>query len=261
MLCISTLLLTFCDGGENADQGDHHSANHYGNPAAEGFDSVNSDPQAIAVADQVMEAMGGRAAWDSLRYISWNFFGARHLVWDRFTGNVRIEVGDSTVYLVNVRDLTGKIKLDGKEMVQEDSVKHYLNQARNIWINDSYWLVMPFKLKDSGVTLKYMDIEPVAEKPSHRLELTFKEVGVTPQNRYLVYVDTGTNLVNQWAFYRKRDQDTANFVLPWGDYQDYRGVLLSSDRGDRDLSDVMVFADLPETVFTSLDPINLTNYQ
>lgn len=33
----------------------------YGNPAAEGFNEAESDAKAIAIADEVMEAMGGRS--------------------------------------------------------------------------------------------------------------------------------------------------------------------------------------------------------
>ena len=49
------------------------------NPPAEGFDAENSDAKAIAIADEVMEAMGGRAAYDSTRYLSWNFLEAESI--------------------------------------------------------------------------------------------------------------------------------------------------------------------------------------
>ena len=46
------------------------------NPPAKGFNAAGSDAKAVAIADQVMEAMGGRKAWDATRYITWNFLGA-----------------------------------------------------------------------------------------------------------------------------------------------------------------------------------------
>ncbi|MDH3708672.1 MAG: hypothetical protein OER04_02225 [Cyclobacteriaceae bacterium] len=232
----------------------------YGNPAAAGFDTINSHPKAIAVADQVMESMGGRAAWDQTRYLAWDFFGARKLIWDKQDGRVRIDFPDSSVYLVNVNDLSGKVLHQGEAITQADSLAKYIERAKNIWINDSYWLVMPFKLKDSGVTLKYLEIEETLDGTmSHVLELTFRAVGVTPQNKYLVYVDTSNNLVNQWAYYRESDQDSANFILPWGNYQDFGSILLSDDRGERDLSELAVFETLPDEVFTSFEPVNLEN--
>ena len=54
------------------------------NPAAEGFNQTNSDAQAIAIADEVMLAMGGREAWDNTRYLCWKFFGRDELIWDKW---------------------------------------------------------------------------------------------------------------------------------------------------------------------------------
>ncbi len=234
----------------------------YVNPAASGFDSVNSDAEAIKIADLVMDAMGGRSAWDNTRYLAWDFFGARKLIWDKEEHQVRIDFPDSSVSVVNVKDLSGRVWKQGEEITNLDSLSKYLNRAKNIWINDSYWLVMPFKLKDSGVTLKYITIdETESGDVSYVLEMTFAGVGVTPQNKYLVYVDTASNLVNQWAYYRDFEQDTANFVLPWGNYKNFGKILLSDERGERDLSDVFVFEDLPEEVFTSMKTVELGIYQ
>ena len=54
-----------------------------GNPPAEGFDLVNSDAKAIAIADEVVTASGGRQNWENTRLIKWNFFGSRNLAWDK----------------------------------------------------------------------------------------------------------------------------------------------------------------------------------
>ena len=37
------------------------------NPPAEGFNAAGSDAKAMELADRTMDAMGGRAAWDSVR--------------------------------------------------------------------------------------------------------------------------------------------------------------------------------------------------
>jgi len=229
------------------------------NPAAEGFDQAGSDQEAVMIADQVMEAMGGRKAWDDTRYLCWNFLGFRHLIWDKQDHRVRIETGDSTIYLVNLKDMSGRVYKDGGEIVHPDSLAVYLEKGKNIWINDSYWLVMPFKLKDSGVNLKYQgeDLTKAGEQ-AEVLQLTFSGVGTTPENKYLVYVDKEKRLVTQWAYYKEAAQDSANFVLPWGNYKSYGNILLADERGDRDLSQVMVLASLPDQVFNSFDPVDLT---
>ena len=44
------------------------------NPPMPGFDAEGSDPEAIAAADEVMESLGGRRAWDESRYLTWKFY-------------------------------------------------------------------------------------------------------------------------------------------------------------------------------------------
>ncbi len=232
------------------------------NPAAQGFNESSSDAKAIEVADSVMSAMGGRKAWDNTRYIAWNFLGFRKLIWDKWTGDVRVEnVNNDFKVLVNINTLDGKVYKNGEQLSQPDSVQKYLQRGKEIWINDSYWLVMPFKLKDSGVTLKYLGEEPVMDKPSHVLELTFDGVGVTPENKYKVFVDKETNLVNQWAFYRNHEDEEPGFTLPWQNYKEHGEIFLSGDRGPRQLTEVKVFEELPKSVFESLDAVNLDQYK
>lgn len=229
------------------------------NPPAEGFNEAASDPKAIELADQVMMAMGGRDNWDKTRYLAWNFFGVRHLIWDKRSGDVRINIpGDSLAIIVNINSLEGLVKKDGQLLENADSLKKYLEMGKNIWINDSYWLVMPFKLKDSGVTLKYLRDDVTENNDSAAvLMLTFQNVGHTPQNKYHVYVDKKTHLVSQWAYFAEASQDSPNFVSPWQDYEKYGHILLSGSRGERKLSDIKVLESVPDYTFTSFDPVNL----
>ena len=224
----------------------------YGNPPAEGFNLEGSDAQAIAIADEVMEASGGREAWDNTRHINWKFFGRRGLTWDKWTGNVRIEL-DTITWLVNINYETGNVYFNGQALEAEaDSIQFWVNRGKSIWINDSYWLVMPFKLKDSGVTLKYMGEEASEDgNMADKLQLTFEGVGRTPQNKYYVWVDKTSRLVSQWAYYPTVDTEEAQFVNPWINYQKMGGIMLSDDRGRFKHTDVMVFDDLPESVYTS----------
>lgn len=221
------------------------------NPPAKGFNLNNSDEQAILIADKAMEAMGGRKNWDETRYISWNFFGRRKLFWDKKTGNVRIEIpAKQTVMLVNIFNHAGKVKVAEEQLTQPDSIAKYVKQAESIWINDSYWLAMPFKLKDSGVTLKYLREDTIQTgQKADVLQLTFEEVGLTPENKYEVFVDKETNLVSQWAFYPTAKSDSARFILPWKNYKLHGKIKLSGNRGDYSLSDINVLENVDEKLF------------
>ena len=223
------------------------------NPASEGFDVANSDAKAIEIADAVMENMGGRKVWDDTKIIKWNFFNARTLLWNKQTGDVRIEFpeSDSNVFITNIFTHQGKIKLDGEELVELDSIKKYTQMAESMWINDAYWLFMPFKLKDSKTTLKYLNIDTASGGIySHVLQLTFNDIGDTPENKYHVYVDTTRMLVNQWAYFGNARDTVPVFKTPWADYQEYGKLLLAGDRGKRGITEIEVLDSISETVFT-----------
>jgi len=225
-------------------------------PAAEGFNAKASDSLAITIADSVMVAMGGKEAYDKLHYLKWNFFGARDLIWDKYTGNVRIDYPrDSSIYLINVLQNNGKVWRKGAEITHPDSLAKYVAQGKSIWINDSYWLVMPFKLKDSGVTLKYARADTTLKgTEAHILALTFNEVGDTPDNKYEVFVDKNDYLIKQWSYFRTYNQDSASAIWPWDNYEAYQGVLLSADRSDnRGPRDLVVYDSLPGEVFAEFE--------
>ncbi len=223
------------------------------NPAAKGFDASNSDEKAIAIADEVMEAMGGRKSYDETKYLSWNFFGSRKHWWNKESGDIRIESQREDFKLkMNIYDLKGEVWKDGELLTHQDSLAKYLERGKRMWINDSYWLVMPYKLKDSGVSLTYVGEERSDTLQADILELKFKEVGVTPENKYQVYVDKQSRLVNQWAFYNTVNDTVPRFVMPWRDYNKYGNILLSGDRGRSKLTDISVDENIADKLATIL---------
>ncbi len=260
LILVSLALFTGCDQGKNSSETTTVSEEELNkNPAAEGFNWERSNPQAIKIADDVMEAMGGRKNWDETRFISWNFFDVRKLWWDKWTGDVRVKyLRNDMEAMVNINTGKGRVVKDGEEMTNPDSLTLYLNRAKSAWINDSYWLVMPFKLKDSGVTLNYIDVDTTMDgRQAYLLDLKFEGVGDTPQNYYQVWVDTDSRLVSQWAFYREITQEEPNFVMPWKDYKDFGGIKLSGNRGERSLTEIQVHESLPDNFFQDFSTTNI----
>ena len=225
------------------------------NPPAEGFNLTGSDEKAIAIADGVMEACGGRTNWDKTRYLSWVFAGNRKHVWDKQTGDIRIESKkDSTVYLMNIQTMQGRVRQNASEVTDTAALSALLKKAYGMWVNDSYWLVMPFKMKDTGVTLKYIgESKTTDERPADVVAMTFEKVGVTPKNKYHIFVDKESKLITEWSFYSDASVDTVNFTLPWKNYQKYGGLLLSGDRERLQLTEISVDETPPDGVFTEFD--------
>ncbi|GAB4016405.1 hypothetical protein GCM10028808_44750 [Spirosoma migulaei] len=232
------------------------------NPPAPGFDLAGSDARAVQIADEVMAAMGGRAAWDETQLIAWNFDGVRKLVWDKWSGDVRVDnLHDDQTVLLNINNDMGRVFRKGEELTTADSVVKYVRQGKRNWINDSYWLFMPFKLKDPGVTLKYLGPEPTQiGKPADVLQVTFKNGSPMPGARYKIWVDKKSRLVTQWAHFQKPVDQQPAFILPWDDYQQHGNILLSGDRGDHELTDIMIFSGLPGEVFSDFTRTDLSRY-
>jgi len=251
-LTLFTFFLIFLIGCQEQPVTNAVDENPNLNPPAQGFDVVGSDVEAIALADSVMAAMGGRKAWDETRYIKWTFFGRRTLWWDKHQDRVRIHIpDDNTTTVVDLKSMEGQVKIGNQVLGMKDSIGTYLEDARKMWINDSYWLVMPFKLKDSGVTLKYLgDVMTKDSTQAKGLALTFTDVGVTPANKYHIAVDPETNLVSEWSFYSTSADEEPRFVMPWQDYQKHGQIMLSGDRGQHFLTDIEVSNQMDEGLFT-----------
>ncbi len=224
-------------------------------PHERSFNFEASDKKAVRLADKVMNAMGGYENWTSTRYIQWNFFGARTLLWDKWNGRVRIDSNkDSFSAIININDSSGQVKKDGKVVTQTDSLKKYVARAKSIWINDSYWLVMPFKLKDSGVTLTYLGLKENDKGVlSEVIELTFEHVGDTPDNKYHVFIDPKSFLVNQWTFYNDAKDTEPRFSTPWEQYLKHGEILLSGHRGKNyEITEINVSTVVDEKLFSTL---------
>lgn len=213
------------------------------NPPAQGFDMEGSDKDAILIADEVMEASGGRAVWDSTQVLQWNFFGRRMHKWNKSTGDLIINIpSDSLNITMNLKSMSGTIISKGEGVEDENAINAYLQRGKEMWINDSYWIFLPFKLKDSGVTLKYLEETNTSDGTlADKLELTFEGVGVTPENKYHIYVDKSSKLVTQWDFFSNYEDEKPRFSNPWNEYKEYDGLMLSSGRGgERKMTDIAV---------------------
>ena len=209
-----------------------------------------SDPRAVALAQATLEKMGGREAWEGTRYLQWNFFGRRLHRWDKFTGDVRIEAGPRIV-LMNLLTKEGRVFEEGREIVEPLARREALDEGYAWWVNDSYWLLMPYKLLDEGARLGFGGESALADgRPADRLELTFAPgTGLTPENRYDVWIARDTGLVEQWAYYARAADSAPKFTLPWGGWKRFGRILLATEHGRESPWDVDAPQTLPRSLF------------
>ncbi len=224
--------------------------------AAEGFNHADSDAKAVAIADKVIKNMGGYQNWNNTRFIAWTWRNQYH-VWDKFENKYRLE-RDTLVVIADLTTKQGKAYSRGKEITDPEKSKKLIDGMYGSWANDSYWLLLPFKLKDSGVTLKYKgEGQTKAGENADLIELTFKGVGVTPDNRYILAVDKKSGLITEWSFFRKYTDEKPGFTRVWNNYQTYGKIKIGSGRGDApmDMSNIAVTQIIPSEVFNSPLPM------
>lgn len=223
--------------------------------------ALAEDTKATAIAERSLEAMGGQAAWDATRFIRFNFFGVRLHHWDKQTGRHRYEGqtrdGDSYVVLHNLNSRQGEAYVNGERVTGEDEEK-YLKGAYSAWINDTYWLLMPYKLRDPGVHLTYDGEETSGGKTYDKLKLTFEGVGLTPGDTYWAYINRETGLMDRWAYFLQDwEEGKEPTQWEWTDWQDHGDIKLSgtrknlSDGSERPMGELAVMDELPDAVFTS----------
>ena len=212
--------------------------------------AADSDPRAVALAESVLGRMGGRPAWEQTRFLRWRFFGRRLHHWDRWTGDVRIE-SDTRLVLMNIHRKTGRVWEDGVELTDTAAREQALEDGYAWWVNDSYWLIMPYKLLDPGVALRYRGASTLPDgRPAELITLTFDEdTGLTPRNRYDVWIGSETGLVEQWAFYTDARDAEPRFTLPWSDWKSFGKILLATSRGRDADWEIAAPESLPRSVF------------
>lgn len=197
---------------------------------------------AAALASQVLEALGGREAWQQTRYLRFDFAverGGQEVVrrahtWDKWTGRYRLKGRDREGHAfdvaMNLGTRAGRVLVDGQEL-GGDALKARLEGAYATWVNDTYWLLMPYKLDDPGVTLALDGQASRAGQTWDKLLLTFDGVGLTPKDKYWAFVNRDTHLVERWEFVLggERKPPTA---FEWTGWTRYGRILLAPERRD-----------------------------
>jgi hypothetical protein len=198
------------------------------------------DPKAAAVADRVMEALGGAEAWNGTRYLRFDFavdregktLVRRAHTWDKWNGRYRLEAttkeGEPYVVLLNVNTKDGDAWLKGRKLEGEEE-KKFLEQAYGMWVNDTYWLLMPYKMKDPGVSLEMAGEEKKDGETWDKVRLTFHNVGLTPKDKYWAYVNRKTGLVDRWDYVLGGENKPPTTFM-WKNWQKHGKVMLADDR-------------------------------
>ena len=131
---------------------------------------------------------------------------------------------------------TGEVTL----MSAQDTVQYNRNNqmdsltmnADKAFINDSYWLLAPFKLVwDEGTSISDPEkvAAPISSEQLNKITITYTgDGGYTPGDAYDFYYNDNYE-VKEWTF-RRGNQTEPSLITTWENEQNFDGLVLVKDR-------------------------------
>lgn len=198
------------------------------------FSCKNEPSQKLTYTEKIAQA-NGIDSWDKINELSFTFnvdrdtlHFERHWIWRPKTGEVTMIMNNDTVSY-------------NREAVDEASLK-----ADKAFINDTYWLLAPFKLVwDEGFTQDSIirAEAPISKDSLNKLTILYdNKVGYTPGDAYDFYVDD-EYMIQEWV-YRQGNSQTDCMMTTWEDYKKQGGISFATMHSDETGKFKLYFTDL-----------------
>lgn len=203
---------------------------------------ARADEKADALGRELIAALGGEGAWVKARQFQFDFVVEREgkvlarfsHAWDRYTGDYRLTGTDKTgapfVVYFNVNTRLGQAFVNGKS-VEGDPRAAQLENAYGRFINDTYWLLAPWKVFDPGVNRAYDGEKPCPDGGvCDVLKLSFGEnIGLTPRDIYWLWITRDGRRMTQWQYVLNGATEEPT-TAAWKEWRKFDGILLSLEK-------------------------------
>ena len=172
----------------------------------ESVPSGTQGQEAEELTDKMLTALN-KEGFDSLKYIAFTFPGGHSYEWNRLDNEVRVIWDDKDVLL------------DLNYSSDQYNTEEY--QAYEYFINDSFWLIAPFKARDKGVIRSTVEVEE-----GQGLLVSYTTGGVTPGDSYLWIIDEN-GFPQAWKLWTS-NVPIGGLKIGWGGWVEKEGVWFST---------------------------------
>jgi hypothetical protein len=94
------------------------------------------------------------------------------------------------------------------------------------WVNDSFWLLAPLKVRDHGVTVEAGGPKDLNGITCETVRLKFDSVGLTPTDQYVFYIDAKTKLPLAWDYI---PESGTGMQATWEKFKSFGGLNLATE--------------------------------
>lgn len=174
----------------------------------------------LSVAEKIANAHGFEN-WDKVSKLTFNFAVDRDTikgqprVWEWFPRK------DSVVLKTTEKVFAYK----------QSSIDSTYIGADRAFINDKFWLMVPFQLvwdKTANISEAKLSEAPISKAAMQMITITYpNEGGYTPGDAYDIYFDDNY-LIKEWTF-RKGNSETPSLSTTFENYEDFNGIKIALD--------------------------------
>jgi len=177
----------------------------------------------ISVAEKIANAHGFQN-WKNVSEIQFTFFGKRNWIWNPKTDDVTLMTATDTINY------------------NRKSIDSLSKKADRGFINDKFWLLIPFQLVwDAGTTISepVLANAPISQIEMNKITILYSDKGgYTPGDAYDIYYDDAY-MIKEWGF-RNGNKKEAGLINTFENYQDFNGIKIALDhkkaKGDWNLN-------------------------
>lgn len=212
-------------------------------------------PSADALAARAVDVLGA-SAWSQARYFAFTFVVERDgkvvsqfpQRWDRLTGDYRVSgldpIGNPFEVTMNVNTKKGRATSKGVPVTESGKIVDFLNSVGfRRYVNDTFWLLMPLRLTESGVKREYVgERSDSCGRVWDVVKLTFENGALIPGDAHWAWINRDSGIVEEWDMRLQTSERPTEIMFR--DYRRVGGLYLPMRRDVKVGNQVIRFTDL-----------------